>query len=457
MDDEQSGGSQFGTEQGQDRRADGGAVFPDLKLGEAWGESITTGRAAELEAKLQARGQEAEHGERKGPFHGVLLTGADVFWLAARALAGTSATQAVATQMARLRQVRHDGPVRIDPDLSALHLAGASLVRANLAGASLGGANLMGANLHLANLVRADLGGANLAGATLVSANVAGASLGEANLTGAVRGEANLTMAALDGADLTSAVMERATLCGADLTRATFATRTDLRGVVVTDTRPWYRTLWRSIRRERKRVYGPLSLADIRWNGVDLTVVDWSGLRRLGDERGNRWWGRSRTRSEQAARANIQLAKKLRDAGLNEEADRFAYRAQVCQRGVHLLRGRILRWLFSWFLFVIAGYGYRPLRTLFWYLAVIGGFAFAFYLSTHGMLTFGLAPSQVKPPFHWYEALVLSVSSFHGRGFFQPVQSLGDPVAILAAAEAVFGLFIEVSFIATFTQRYFGK
>jgi hypothetical protein len=30
-------------------------------------------------------------------------------------------------------------------------------------------------------------------------------------------------------------------------------------------------------------------------------------------------------------------------------------------------------------------------------------------------------------------------------------------IRTLAALEAVFGLFIEVSFIATFTQRYFGK
>jgi hypothetical protein len=59
-------------------------------------------------------------------------------------------------------------------------------------------------------------------------------------------------------------------------------------------------------------------------------------------------------------------------------------------------------------------------------------------------------------PLQWYEALVLSVSAFHGRGFFQPVQSLGDPVAILAAVEALIGLFTEITFIATFTQRFFG-
>jgi hypothetical protein len=37
------------------------------------------------------------------------------------------------------------------------------------------------------------------------------------------------------------------------------------------------------------------------------------------------------------------------------------------------------------------------------------------------------------------------------------LQSAGDPIAILAALEAVFGLIIEISFIATITQRFFGR
>jgi hypothetical protein len=41
--------------------------------------------------------------------------------------------------------------------------------------------------------------------------------------------------------------------------------------------------------------------------------------------------------------------------------------------------GDLLRWLFSWFLTAIAGYGYHPGRSLLWYLAVIFGFAFAFF------------------------------------------------------------------------------
>ena len=115
-------------------------------------------------------------------------------------------------------------------------------------------------------------------------------------------------------------------------------------------------------------------------------------------------------------------------------------------------------WLFSWFLALLAGYGYHPGRSVFWYLATIVGFGYLYFQATHGLpigpLHFAQASDiQALQP---NEALILSVSSFHGRGFFQPIKSLGDPVAGLAAIEAVIGLLIEISFIATFTQRFFG-
>src|SRR5262249_59868267 len=93
----------------------------------------------------------------------------------------------------------------------------------------------------------------------------------------------------------------------------------------------------------------------------------------------------------------------------------------------------------------LAGYGFRPGRSILWYLAIIGGFAFAF---------FAFGPSS---PAHltWNEALVVSLTAFHGRGFFATTFQPGDPLAALAAAEAVLGLLIEISFIATFTQRFF--
>lgn len=50
--------------------------------------------------------------------------------------------------------------------------------------------------------------------------------------------------------------------------------------------------------------------------------------------------------------------------------------------------------------------------------------------------------------------------SFHGRGFFPSLSgetNLHNPLVVLAAFEAVVGLFIEISFIATFTKRFFGS
>jgi hypothetical protein len=50
--------------------------------------------------------------------------------------------------------------------------------------------------------------------------------------------------------------------------------------------------------------------------------------------------------------------------------------------------------------------------------------------------------------------LVLSLSSFHGRGFFPPQIGLGDPLAVVACCEAVIGLFIELILIVTFSKRF---
>jgi hypothetical protein len=70
-----------------------------------------------------------------------------------------------------------------------------------------------------------------------------------------------------------------------------------------------------------------------------------------------------------------------------------------------------------------------------------------------------VALAPLHPPQHLqgYEAIALSMSSFHGRGFYWPTQSPGDKVAILGAIEATIGLFIEITFIATFTQRFFAR
>ncbi len=108
------------------------------------------------------------------------------------------------------------------------------------------------------------------------------------------------------------------------------------------------------------------------------------------------------------------------------------------------------QYLFSLLLGILSGYGYKPVRTLFWYLFVVFGFATAYY-------AFG----DRQIPSFFPDAVVFSLTAFHGRGFFPDLGMtsglLHNPLVVLAAFEAVVGLIIEISLIATFTQRYFGK
>jgi hypothetical protein len=303
--------------------------------------------------------------------------------------------------------------------MAALHLEHATLFQTHLEGGFLGRARFAEANLEGVLLEHADLSGADFTQAYLRSAQWQSAMLYGAHLEGSVLIEANLR--------------------GADLRKAGMDVQTELNDAQLDE---------------------QLLVADVVWNGVPLTIVNWDQTPTLGDEqlarRSADEFGKRKTKEARllyfqlAVRAYRQLAVALRDQGLNEVADRFSYRAQLLQRNVLLRQRKYLNYLGSWLLWLIAGYGYRPLRTLLIYLCAIAGFAVEYFAVTHTL------PTQTAP-LVWYEALVLSVSSFHGRGFFQPVHSLGDPVAILAAIEAVFGLLIEVSFIATFTQRFFGR
>ncbi len=253
-------------------------------------------------------------------------------------------------------------------------------------------------NMAAVRLEKAHLYATHLQGAHLYGAQLQGANLRETRLQGA-----SLSRAELDGVHLNEATLS-------------------------------------------DEKYGPAWLADVRWGEVNLAVVNWTPVKMLGEEH-RAHLSKVVDDYRVAVRANRQLAVILRDQGLNEEADRFAYRGQVLQRQVWRRQHRYLNYLCSWFLWLLAGHGYRPLRSVLWYLVIILGFALAYY--TFGHLS-------LWPP----DAFVYSLTSFHGRGFFPGLEgkhSLHDPLIMLAAFEAVIGLFIEISFIATFTQRFFGR
>jgi uncharacterized protein YjbI with pentapeptide repeats len=397
------------------------------------------------------------------PFRGMKLHRADIEWLLAMHDAGRGPVDwtneqereraGLDVRYADLRQadLRHLPLTKLRGGLTSdeygratveqQNMAGVLMERANLSGARLEGANLRGAQLEKAYLRGAQLEGANLRGAQLGGANLykaqlERANLGEAQLGGAILYKAQLERANLSKAQLGGANLSKAQLEGANLSRA------QLGGANLTD-----------IKLGDKQRIGP-RIADAQWNDTNLAVVDWSQVTKLGDE-----WkakqkqapgGEKKEKDNEyraAVRANRQLAVALQAQGLNEEAAHFAYRAQRLQRIVLRRQHKFGSYLLSGFLDLLAGYGYRPLRSLFWYLFIILGFAIAYSIFGH---------LSLFPP----DAFIYSLTSFHGRGFFPGLESkpsLHDPLVMLAALEAVIGLFIEISFIATFTQRFFGK
>ena len=484
----------------------------------SWGTHPTEQRKDELEETLRKWEAESNPGDRRGPFDGTPLNGADVFWLAICSLSHHSKVEAE-----RLLRMSLIPPI----DLSRIHLEGAHLEKAWLTGAHLEGARLVWANLVGAHLVGANLVGAHLVGANLVGAHLEGAYLERAHLVEAHLVEAHLVGAHLEGAHLERAYLERADLEGAHLEgarlekvilrraylkganlrraglREAILVDADLRGANVTRADLQQANLYRTDLREGEfaeadlrgsslvaadlrganlsraifdieanladaklgdRECGFASVIDTAWNGVILASVDWSGLFR------NHWWlplSRGKLGDDQrdprtAARAHRQLAMALRAQGLNAEAAELDYRAHIRASKDLWNKKRYPAALFSWLACAVFGYGYRLGRCLALYVGVVLLFSLIYCLIPYGHK----ASSSFYLPWWpkavisfylpwWPKAVILSFTSFHGRGFLPSDVTGSVWHGAWAAGEAVVGLFIEVTLIATFTQRVF--
>jgi uncharacterized protein YjbI with pentapeptide repeats len=371
-------------------------------------------------------------------------------------------------------------------DMAGVHLEGANLNGAHLEGACLRSAHLEKVRLSGAHIEDADLSGAHIQEAILREVHMEGTTLIRTHLEGAILSKAHLERAKLRGTHLERAALYETHLGGAFLHGTFFDAATNLENVMLTSEK-----------------FGSVSLAGVHWNGVDLSVVDWAQLKMLGEEREAQqprgWQGKEKDHASHiseyqlAARSNRQLALVLQEQGLYDVAVYFAYRARVLGRKVKwwewltpkraqefdtwgiekqqdtntqksrisALRSALSKklreygiWIFqftgctlSLIFDLVAGYGYRPERIVFVYLLTITGFATTYLILGH----------VVGPSLSPLGALVFSVTSFHGRGFFPGGIQLDDPITVLAASEAVVGLVIEVSLIAAFTQRFFGK
>ncbi|GCE15962.1 pentapeptide repeat-containing protein [Tengunoibacter tsumagoiensis] len=308
-------------------------------------------------------------------------------------------------------------------------------IEPDLRQASLQHGKYRGINLRNAKLIKAHLASADLQGADLTNADLQDADLTATKLTYATLENTHLARAQLNKADLREARLEGANLSKANLQGA------DLRETLLDD---------------RTKLDGAhlggggtseISLVDIRWRNANIAVIDWQGLKMLGDEQRARQEG-TQNAYKIALRANRQLALVLREQGLGEEADFFAYRAQVIRRAILKLRKRTFhQYLFSWFLNLLAGYGYKPIRSLIFYVISIFAFALAYFF-------FDFFTHQPK---NFAIELLISLNNFHSHGLFLVQEITGSLPDVLGTLEGIVGLLIEASLIATFTQRYFGR
>src|SRR6266480_4929340 len=178
------------------------------------------------------------------------------------------------------------------------------------------GANLQKVDLRRFSLKWIDFRGANLRGAHLEGADLSGVKLRFTHLEGA-----NLSKANLAG---------DASLPPADLRGAFLDNTTNLSGVILGN--------------EKQCAL----LSGVHWEEVNLSVVDWSSVKMLGEELEARQVkkqdGKEKDRTEQisqyqiAVRANRQLAVSMQAQGMSDEASHFGYRAQKCKQRLLLLQ-----------------------------------------------------------------------------------------------------------------------
>jgi uncharacterized protein YjbI with pentapeptide repeats len=348
------------------------------------------------------------------PFRGMKLSRADVEWLLATHENGRGPVNWSDEGQRGRKGLDLRGADLCQIDLSYLPLArlrgGLTLrewSKANEEQRSAAVVLLKGANLHMAHLEGAYLRKAHLEHANLFRAHLAWTHLDEAHLE-----HASLIEAYLD--------------------------KTYLAKVKLSDGK-----------------YGGPRIVDAYWGDGNLAVVQWSQIEILGEEyeaRQQKSHGKVKnkeTRQEEyeiAVRAYRQLTTALQARGLNEDAARFAYRAQILQRKVFWMQREIGRWFFSFLLAILAGYGYRTWRIIVAYLLVVSICAAAYFFI--GMYH--------PPHLTLLQAFLESITAFHGRVFYE-LFSPETPQIWVTASEAIAGLVIEGVFIAMLTQRFFGK
>jgi uncharacterized protein YjbI with pentapeptide repeats len=243
-------------------------------------------------------------------------------------------------------------------NLRKVNLREAILWEANLRGACLWDANLQGAWLNDAKLQEAGLSGANLRGAQLWATNLQGADLWLADLqrawlTGANLQDANmmnvdLQGALLEGADLQGAHLEAADLTDVNLLYAHNLDGIYLSGAKLSNTNLSAQQLGGSLGEERE-------IDDYRTNEINLALM-------------------KAKETYRALKVNFSQMGRYDDA-------MWAYRKErEMERKAHWADRSLAKWLFSWIIDALTGYGQEPLRVVGWSGVIIAVFAVMYWL-----------------------------------------------------------------------------
>ncbi|TKJ42044.1 hypothetical protein CEE36_07410 [candidate division TA06 bacterium B3_TA06] len=314
----------------------------------------------------------------------------------------------------------------LDLRLLNCNMKNVNLSKANLTKTLLWGANLEGAELEGAKLIETEFCRANLKEAILEEANLQDANLYGANLQNAYLGDASLQNAYLMGANLRGAIFDGADLEGVWICSAILDSSTYLS--------------WNQI-----RIVGTEKM---NWGQAEedyLLLKNYFHQRGRYEDEGKAYYREKLMAKHQA---HEELFGKSTSKGFKrafQNIGRFFVHNE--NKGVRR------RWLGLWFMWALAGFGERWIRTIFWALGTFVFFGLLHWLGTNA--TWWSLVSRGGEIKHLLDCLYFSLVTFVTLGFGD-IWPEAWATKILVGVEVVLG-YVFLGMIVTLIARKMGR
>ena len=325
------------------------------------------------------------------------------------------------------------------PNLQKAHLEGPSLLEVDLEGANLQKAYLEGANLQKAILWGANLQNANLIGANLKNANLIGANLQKANLIGANLQKANLWRANIQNANLIEVNLQKADLLVANLQKANLF-MANLQEAELVNAYLLDAELSNANLQDANLYHAKIEKArNLQYAKLDVEVIN----ERDGDKEKD-----SEEKLEKYNEAHdiyITLKNYFRKVGRYDLSGKYFIRECRVKGKIDKLNGNYHLYFANRFLDIFSEYGESPQRVLGWSVAIVGLFAFLYFISN------AITPEGLTHNPTLAESIYFSIVTFTtlGYGDFHPKPAF----QLLAAFEAFIGMFIMAFFTITVARK----